>query len=73
MLGGIVAPFKPSDLTICRSNSNKDIIGCRKTGKPCADCGSLMNDGEAKCFTVCDTCWNKHYHGTGKTAKKEGA
>jgi hypothetical protein len=27
----------------------------------CADCGAPMNEGEAKCFTVCDKCWDKHY------------
>jgi len=27
----------------------------------CADCGSSLNDGEAKCFTVCDRCWEVAY------------
>jgi len=26
----------------------------------CADCGAEMNEGEAKCFTVCDPCWDAH-------------
>ena len=29
----------------------------------CADCGAALNEGEAKTFTVCDACWDKHYHG----------
>lgn len=27
----------------------------------CADCGVSLNEGEAKCFTVCDDCWRKAY------------
>ncbi len=27
----------------------------------CADCGTGLNEGEAKCFTVCDACWDKAY------------
>lgn len=27
----------------------------------CADCGSGLNEGEAKTFTVCDACWDKAY------------
>ena len=27
----------------------------------CADCGTEMNEGEAKTFTVCDACFDKHY------------
>ena len=27
----------------------------------CADCGAPMNEGEAKTFTVCDTCFDKNY------------
>lgn len=27
----------------------------------CADCGAGLNAGEAKCFTVCEYCWTKHY------------
>ena len=27
----------------------------------CADCGCDLNEGEAKTFTVCDECWDKHY------------
>lgn len=27
----------------------------------CADCGDPLNEGEAKCFTVCDACWEKVY------------
>lgn len=29
--------------------------------KVCADCGTALNDGEAKTFTVCDACWDKAY------------
>ena len=28
----------------------------------CSDCGAAMNDGEAKVFTCCEACWDKHYH-----------
>lgn len=28
-------------------------------GEACADCGVSLNAGEAKCFTVCDACWDK--------------
>lgn len=27
----------------------------------CNDCGAEMNEGEAKTFTVCDSCFDKHY------------
>ena len=27
----------------------------------CADCGTALNEGEAKTFTVCDSCWDKAY------------
>lgn len=27
----------------------------------CDDCGTKLNEGEAKCFTVCDICWRAHY------------
>jgi hypothetical protein len=27
----------------------------------CDDCGCGLNEGEAKTFTVCDVCWDKHY------------
>ena len=27
----------------------------------CRECGSEMNEGEAKTFTCCDKCWDKHY------------
>jgi hypothetical protein len=30
-------------------------------GGRCADCGAILNTGEAQTFTVCDTCWNKAY------------
>ncbi len=29
--------------------------------RTCEDCGASLNAGEAKCFTVCDTCWGKTY------------
>ena len=29
----------------------------------CDDCGCGLNEGEAKTFTVCDACWDKHYKG----------
>lgn len=29
----------------------------------CAGCGVPLNDGEAKCFTVCDAGWKKAYRG----------
>jgi hypothetical protein len=29
----------------------------------CSDCGALMNEGEARTFTVCDACWKKKYPG----------
>lgn len=27
----------------------------------CPDCGVVLDPGTAKVFTVCDTCWAKHY------------
>ena len=27
----------------------------------CTDCGAELNEGEAKTFSVCDACWDKHY------------
>lgn len=35
----------------------------RDESKPaaCVDCGAQLNAGEAKCFTVCDACWDTHY------------
>ena len=30
---------------------------------PCADCGTMRSKDEGgTVFTVCDTCWDKHYH-----------
>ena len=26
----------------------------------CQDCGCPINEGESKCFGVCDTCWDTH-------------
>lgn len=31
------------------------------SGTACADCGTALNAGEAKTFTVCDACWDKAY------------
>lgn len=28
----------------------------------CSDCGTQMDSEEAKVFTCCDKCWNKHYN-----------
>jgi NADH pyrophosphatase NudC (nudix superfamily) len=36
------------------TSSNSDYAKCK-------DCGAPMNEGEAKTFTVCDDCWEKHY------------
>lgn len=30
-------------------------------GPRCADCGTPLNEGEAKTFTVCDACWDRQY------------
>lgn len=27
----------------------------------CKDCGTEMDEGEAKTFTCCEVCWDKHY------------
>lgn len=27
----------------------------------CADCGIPLNEGTARCFTVCDACWDRHH------------
>lgn len=32
----------------------------------CKDCGTVLNEGEAKTFTCCDECWGKHYEKTYK-------
>ncbi|KKL49967.1 hypothetical protein LCGC14_2310190 [marine sediment metagenome] len=30
---------------------------------PCDDCGKLRSKGEGgTTFSICDECWNKHYH-----------
>ena len=34
----------------------------------CKDCGTELNEGEAKCFTVCDHCWNNAYLAFPKSA-----
>ena len=36
------------------TSSNSDYAKCK-------DCGAPMNEGEAKTFTVCDDCWEKHF------------
>lgn len=37
----------------------------------CADCGAVLNEGEAKVFTVCDSCWNAHYSPQSRSAPPE--
>jgi hypothetical protein len=38
----------------------------------CKDCGIELNEGEGKTFTVCDDCWDRHYHKmTSKETKEE--
>jgi len=32
-----------------------------EAGDKCSDCGAPMNEGEAKTFTCCDSCWEKHW------------
>lgn len=27
----------------------------------CRDCGTVLNEGTAKVFTVCDACWDRAY------------
>jgi NADH pyrophosphatase NudC (nudix superfamily) len=40
----------------------EDEVAAEKAkAKTCADCGCDLNEGEAKTFTVCDDCWDKHY------------
>lgn len=43
----------------------------------CNDCGTPVNEGEAKTFGICDECWNRYYnerklkHKEGKEQKQE--
>lgn len=30
--------------------------------KRCADCGAVLGDDEGRLFTVCEDCWDDHYH-----------
>jgi NADH pyrophosphatase NudC (nudix superfamily) len=38
-----------------------EVAAAKAEDKTCADCGCDLNEGEAKTFTVCDDCWDKHY------------
>ena len=38
----------------------------------CADCGIEMNENYAKQFTVCESCWTKHYKYTTTMENNEG-
>ncbi|HEY6022431.1 MAG TPA: hypothetical protein VIY48_21990 [Candidatus Paceibacterota bacterium] len=35
----------------------------------CADCSTPLAEGEAKCFTVCESCWDKHYSELSRTLR----
>ena len=49
-----IMDLKSKVLREMATSSNSDYAKCK-------DCGAPMNEGEAKTFTVCDDCWEKHF------------
>lgn len=74
------APFGPaatgsggSDSSACRQARGNGPEASPPPAEPkCRDCGTSINDGEAKCFGVCDACWDEVHPPPSPPAGDEG-
>ena len=58
---GFMHDIGTEDYLLYLDNNKKEDKSDNSDYAKCKDCGAPMNEGEAKTFTVCDDCWEKHF------------